>query len=395
MKSLKLITYLLLSLGLFACDETPSNRFVLEGTFTGSNSKDSTTVFFGYYEQIDGVWMKRLDSIAVHDGKFRFDGRVDGLSRAWIEYENAYIPAIYIEPGKMRIEIDRDKPYAYKLTGTTVEWEHVELKQKLEVYDQKWHEMSILFFDLVEEYGHTENMAVMDSLRGEIDRLIAYRDTTHKERSKIVFDFASKNSDYKITPGLLEELAKGGGVYDMESLEKIYNSMPESNRQSLMGQLTYRFICQTETAVVGSKAPDFIRETIDGQKVSLSDYKDKYVLLDFWASWCGPCLRAMPKMEDIYGKYHTQGLEIIGVSCDEDADEWRDAVEKYGLGLWKHVLSIENCNYNVVFPDDLSLLFNIGDGIPFYVLIDKFGEIAYKWQQIDDEALMQLEKIFK
>ncbi len=112
-------------------------------------------------------------------------------------------------------------------------------------------------------------------------------------------------------------------------------------------------------------APNFTLKDLQGKEVSLSDFKGKWVILDFWGSWCGWCIKGMPALKDAYEQYKPE-LEVIGIDCNETEDRWRKAVEKYQLP-WVHV-------YN---PATSSLLSDYGvTGFPTKAIINPEGKIA-------------------
>ena len=122
--------------------------------------------------------------------------------------------------------------------------------------------------------------------------------------------------------------------------------------------------------------------------VELANYKNKtFVLLDFWASWCMPCLKEIPKMKEVYKKYNEKGLTIIGISLDRVKDSWSEAIRKYNLNVWPQILSSET-NEKDEKENNLSYLYNC-DAIPFYVLIDKEGKVVAKWEHIIKRQYMK------
>lgn len=120
----------------------------------------------------------------------------------------------------------------------------------------------------------------------------------------------------------------------------------------------------------GSPAPEISLAQPNGETLSLSDLKGQYVLIDFWASWCGPCRRENPNVKKVYEKYHDKGFEILGVSLDKNRNAWLAAIEQDGL-TWPHISDLKYWSSAVV-PE-----YNI-TGIPLTVLVDKEGNIVEK-----------------
>ena len=120
----------------------------------------------------------------------------------------------------------------------------------------------------------------------------------------------------------------------------------------------------------GVTAPDFTVKDENGKNISLSSFKGKIVLLDFWASWCGPCRKDNPSVVLAYKKYHPMGLEIFGVSLDKEKDKWLEAIKADNL-TWKHGSELKEWQSSFV-P-----LYEI-QGIPMNILIDKEGKIIAK-----------------
>lgn len=121
--------------------------------------------------------------------------------------------------------------------------------------------------------------------------------------------------------------------------EKSYE-WTDGNYTSQYGQPNHKHIKQKlgleECDKFQEEAPDFTLKSLDGKDISLSDFKGKYVLIDFWASWCGPCKGEVPFLKAVNDKYKSKGLIVLGVSCDKDMDSWKAAIEEEGMS-WLHV----------------------------------------------------------
>lgn len=116
-----------------------------------------------------------------------------------------------------------------------------------------------------------------------------------------------------------------------------FNKFTPRVQASLMGKNAREEIQARKATMQGIPAPEFTLEDLEGNPVSLASLQGKYVLIDFWASWCRPCRQSMPHLKELYGKYREKGLEILGLSIDTDADAWKQAVAEDALP-WLHVI---------------------------------------------------------
>ena len=136
---------------------------------------------------------------------------------------------------------------------------------------------------------------------------------------------------------------------------------------------------------LGSVAPEFSLEDPDGKLIHLSDFKGKYLYLDFWASWCQPCRMENPDLVKVYEKYKDSDFEILGVSFDKKKENWLKAIADDGLG-WQHVSDLK------YFDSELIGLYNI-EGIPMTFLLNPKGEIIAKNIHADDLEHILAEKL--
>jgi len=143
---------------------------------------------------------------------------------------------------------------------------------------------------------------------------------------------------------------------------------------------------QMKSFSIGGEAPDFTQQTPEGEEMSLSDLRGKVVLVDFWASWCGPCRRENPNVVRMYNKYKDKGFDILGVSLDKAHDNWVQAIEKDGLE-WRHVSDLKGWN------NEVAQVYGVRS-IPHTILLDQQGRILAR--NLRGEALeRKLEELFE
>lgn len=177
--------------------------------------------------------------------------------------------------------------------------------------------------------------------------------------------------------------------YKAAELEAAYNGLSNTYKNTRYAKGILAKIEALKVADAGGPAPDFTKPDVNGKPVSLSQFRGKYVLLDFWGSWCGPCRAANPHLKELYTTYAAKGFEILGVASEKVSGQaqaekmWKEAIEKDGL-TWTNVL-----NNELSMTQDVVQLYNI-EGYPTQILLDKEGKVIGRWlgaagKQLDDK----------
>ena len=236
-------------------------------------------------------------------------------------------------------------PFDYELSGT-------ELVSAMNDLHRKSFAVSSQFYNLSEEQQKDENL-----LQGILDQY-----------NQVQADFIKNNPDNLAAPVALLNLEGEDFISTYEALEnQMSNSiiLPLAKKQYEIEKKNVEMEKKQQSLQSGEvEAPNFTLKNLNGKDVSLSDFRGKWVILDFWGSWCPWCIKGFPELKEAYEKY-SEKLEIIGIDCKESEAAWKDGIEKYQLP-W----------INVYNPEGTPLLSEYGvQGFPTKAIIDPEGKI--------------------
>ena len=330
---------------------------------------------------------QELDSAKVVNGRFTLEGTTDEPIRATLICmpENSSHPAIlqfFIENSDIHITgkyaaADYGSPFEdIKVSGSATEDEYKKLIAGADEFSGR--------SKLQEEYRKASEKndtgsfaALQEKLRESYDKNAEYlREYYDSHPQSYIRLYSLGNSipgDEQGINNLEKQLKEMDTVMQSSfTAKQILSSIEEKRKGMAIGP--------------GRIAIDFVQPDIDGNSVKLSDYKGKYVLLDFWASWCAPCRAENPNVLKAYNKYHKKGLEVLSVSLDTDREAWLKAVKQDGLP-WKQVSELKG------FKSEAALKYVILS-IPTTFLINPEGIIVAK--NLRGEVLEEnLKEIFK
>jgi peroxiredoxin len=358
------------------------DSFKIEGKINGLGS--GKLVYLIY----DAADKQIKDSTLVRDGHFAFEGKIDfPVYAALFLNKNPYVTKaakgetidsfrFYLENSPIVMSAN-DSLKKIVITGSPGNKLNTELRGMFRDNDKKMASLS-------KEYEALPEASKKDSLT--LDGFIKREKVILNESFDIYLAFAKAHQDsYLSVIGLSYVAAQPGK--GMET-KKAYDHLAPKLKNSPIGKDIPILIASQELVKVGKPAPDFELNNPEGSAVRLSDFKKGYVLLDFWASWCGPCRAENPNVVAAFEKYKSKGFQVLGVSLDSPGqkDAWVKAIEKDKLN-WPQISDLKGWN------NTAAKLYGVR-AIPANFLIDPSG-IIIATDLRGDDLKRKLEELFK
>lgn len=349
----------------------------------------------------------KMDSALITNGRFSFNGQLSGPAQAMLAMDKAprgnygKNAELYLVPADMQLSLVYDNFEDPTLTGSPVQKEADELRKskaaimaRMKPLSEAYNKANNIYIDAMKA---KKDEATLASLKEAANRAKDAMDPLREELNTLDNAFMNKYPQSFVTASMLRY--RIGGMKLQEGQER-YGKLPDDIKSGSLGMEIKKELDALQTGSPGAKAFVFASKELRGEPLSLADFKGKYVLVDFWASWCVPCRKGNPHLLSLYAKYKNKGFEIIGVSDDDNnLEAWQKAVEKDQIGVWKHVLrGLKRVDGPMMFDRSASISDRYGiHTLPTKVLIDPNGVIIgrYGGGGENDEAMdKKLSEIF-
>lgn len=337
------------SASLAACQ---SKAYKIQGS--GDALKDGDTLYLTT-DMAEGL---PSDTIVVKEGGFVVQGETDSTQFCVIYNPKRHEVSLpfFIESGTIEL-LFSEQPMQSKVSGTAT--------------NEKWQELS----DTTLRIGMKINSIATAMYNAQLTAeeksgRMAEITKLNEEFKKCVADYAEKNITNELGYFMLTYYPNE--IIDADMKQKLIEKMPEKMKsRTAITELSKELEAQSKYAV-GKAFPDFTMPAINGQEVSVMQEikSNELTIIDFWASWCGPCRAEMPSVVKLYESYHSKGLGIVGISLDEDKDSWQSAVKSLGM-KWTQLSDLKG------WQNAAARMFSV-ESIPHTIVVGKDGTILQR-----------------
>ena len=348
--------------------EVPEGEYLIQGKVFGKAMKQITLNY-----ELDGE--KKTEKAEVKNGKFSFSGKapahpirasLDFSTEQYIEY------FVYLEEGLINVTINttEGKEDMYGLKGTPSNDLYSKLYNSVRGENTKASTLMTLYYEK-ESKGEK-----VDDLEEQINNL--FTQVEEKTEAFIGNHLNSVVAAYTIDDNIFSYEAGN-------RLDSIYQLLGAHVKVSPIGQLLKQKVDTYAKIGIGKPAMEISMPNAEEEVVTLSSQKGKYVLLDFWATWCGPCVKEMPNLVEVYEKYHEKGFEVYAVSLDTKKSAWQKFLKTKKLP-WINVSDLQEDNA-------AGVAYSV-NAVPANFLLDKEGTIIGKNMTMEELA-EQLEMLLQ
>jgi peroxiredoxin len=346
----KILYYILAVMVVSACSGRKSNEFIIKGEIKGDFTGNV------YLQKSKDGQFEIIDTAKVEKGKFMFKGSIETPDMYYIGIDESRFVGFFNEPADIKISFHIDSIMSPVVTGSASDKAYRVYLTKQE--EQRSEEISI--YTEYNEASRTNDTTKMKEMEVKVNAF------EEKQKTEIL-NYIKENSASFVAPYVA---MRHSYQFSLNELEGVLASFEGKVKESSFAKMLTERVATLQNVEPGKIAPDFTMNDPGGNAITLSQLRGKVVLIDFWASWCGPCRKENPNVVAAYNEFKNKGFDILGVSFDKDKVSWEVAIKDDKL-TWNHVSDLQYWN------NAAGKLYGIMS-IPANILLDKDGKIIAK-----------------
>jgi peroxiredoxin len=355
----RIVTFSALALTLLSFTASSSGIYTISGNAPGLS--DGTKILLEKPDDKLGVVI--VDSTVVSKEKFTFKGTASEPGIHLVEIKSVQGKVAFIvEEGNIKLTLYKDSIAKSRIGGTLSNDDLQQFNLGIQKVQKKLSDFETVNMQKMTDAQAQKDTAVINQLMDEYQKI-------QGEMMALSAEFPAKNPKSYLSVLFIDNMFNSPGA-NIARIKDLFNKLDPKLKETTQGKKIQQRIANFTDLSIGNIAPDFSAPTPDGKTASLKQSLGKVTIIDFWASWCGPCRKENPSVVALYNEFHSKGLNIIGVSLDKDGKKWMEAIEKDGL-TWTHVSNLQ------FWTDPVAKMYNV-NSIPATFILDAEGKIVAK-----------------
>ena len=351
-----LAPYIIIILFIIGCS-SGSTEFTLNGTIDLDDGQ--SVLLLGVDDQSQ---LMPIDTVEVSAGTFSFSGSAKYPEMHYLNFEGvrSLLPLV-LEPGTITVQAVKDSIQKANVRGTKSNVDVAQFLEEVSTYNLALREIS---FELRNAMLRKDSLNISD-LQDQYDNMVA-------KLTDFELSYITDNPDSYVSSLILEQQVTSGQI-DPAEAQLLFDQLEGNIKKTKSAQNIQKLLSpenveeNKESPGVGDVAPDFQAPNPNGEFVSLYNTKEKFTLIDFWASWCKPCRDQSPELVELHNNYRSKGVTIMSVSLDRKNEIWLQAIKNDNLN-WTHISNLKH------WQDPIAAEYNVRS-IPELFLIDEKGAV--------------------
>ena len=354
------------------------DKFVLNGVIQG---KDTGSIILNY-QNLENSFV--FDTAKLINGNFSFYGKINQPTFSWLSSNGTgNRTSLFLEAKNQKILLKENHFQEMAMTGSFTQDQWDSLNQIMKKIEAKYDQYIKLQNELIAEFKKTSDSTNQMLIRKELTSTAGKIDSMNNEKLDSTLAFIKYHPNSYVSTTTLYGIIVSNRI-NSDAANNIFNDFSPELKKGRMGALIQS---ELKKRNVGLGFNDFTSIDYENKKISSDQFRGKYLLINFWASWCLPCVEKIPELKQYLNLYQKKGFEIINISIDKDIRKWKEAILKYKLSGF----------YNIISNVDIDSKFdNTKEPIPSEILVSPDGNVLWNSKNKNDLSLFKfLAQCFK